>query len=265
MRKITIILILLILSFSDKIISQINVNYPFTGNPRYSYTSLNENSKTPLKHLGTSIEVLADGQKVLIEKFNIAEKNTKYKGTPFFENVNFTSCTIYQNGLAQMGELLFNIEKNQLVQFSDDNFKTLTIVRPDSFKIGNVKFVKLNGRYQDAGNQYYQEIYNDGQNQLYKLNLAKLKTPNKTSQVSNVAYPINQLEKYDGYFEHTAEYYMPNGPYFIQIRPNGKFLNSLGFFSKDLDWYVSTKKLNLKNEKDIIDFVKYYSFLIAEN
>lgn len=203
----------------------------------------------------SKIEILPNKDTVMVYKYMSDLHEELALGTPFFKNASFSNGIIFADGTQISGDFFYNIfEEN--IQFSTNNFETSSLLKPDSFVIGNRNFLKLDKLFINAYKSYYEEIYNDEYNQVFKRNTCNFIANN----IQKTGYDKNDRSLI-GKFVKSAEYYFVRVNRLERVKKNINFCKQLGLFQKDLEWFAETKKLIFDNDKDVIELMKYYNTL----
>jgi methionine-rich copper-binding protein CopC len=212
----------------------------------------------------STIEVMANGDTVLNTK--VSTKNTItnnieitekiYKGTPLYGNAWFSLSSIFLDGHQTKGNLAFDLVKNE-VQFSPGDISKAIVIKPDSFIVNNVKFVKLKKKYAGAFNGFYQKIVDVNNLQIFKQYNANYR-PAVMGQKTGYEMATNE---YEGNFIKTTALFMALNENWTEVKPNKATFKNFGDQKEIVEKYAKEKDLNVKKESDLIEIVKYYSTL----
>lgn len=216
-------------------------------------------SEGPTKTRSTSkIDIYNNTDTVFVINIGSNKRDIVYKGTPYFKNDYFFNENLFIDGMALKGVLLYDIAKNDII-FSADSLRTQLIMKPDSFTISGHFFINMAKKSSISLYNYYEKIFSSKQNQVFKKYYITLKPYQNTDKLpfSNQA----NSNQYDGVFETTSEFYFLQNNKLKRWKQHENFFDYFGKHKAEIEWFISAKQLDVKKQQDILDIMKYYSFL----
>jgi hypothetical protein len=246
MKKHIAIILIYFISQNNSIGQVTNMSGGFTYFPKH---------ENPKSNIEAKIVTLHGKDTAMVYKFLNDFHEETYLGTPFFKNTSFDNELVYIDGFKTKGRVLYDLLSDK-IQFSTDDFKTSNVIKPDSFTISTIKLTKLDHLFSNAYKTYYEEIYNDDYNQVFKRYICEI----KSTRYINTGYDT-KTENVTGKFVKSSEYFFVRANRLEHILKSNKFCKQLGLFQKDLEWFAEAKKLKFDNDKDIIELMKYYNTL----
>jgi hypothetical protein len=209
---------------------------------------------------GSRIDVNSKGDTILVSEYKTANVKLNsqqsferyYMGTPYFNNGWYQGKMVLRGGEPVEGLMAYDLVRGS-VYFSKNANSQAIELKPDEFSLNGHNFSKFNNEIEGAGNSFYETLVGS-QPMLLKMYDCSY-SPTKTD-VDN-GYGSASANAYEGEYSKKEKYYMVIDNKMVLASKKKAFLKSLGKHRTAAMKYVESKKLNLKNQADLIILAKY--------
>jgi hypothetical protein len=185
---------------------------------------------------------------------------TDVQGTPFLNDQWSKGIVKMTDGKVYKDMLLKYHEVDDVLYFQGKNEETLTFVDPVSeFTISNISddkqselhFRKGFKNIPNSTEESFFEVLNDGTIQL-------IKKPTKSVSESKEYNSLTVVKRFD---ENVKYYLIISGKAVLVKRDKKSILSAIGNKQPEMENYIKTNSLNMKNDDDMGKLVRFYNSL----
>lgn len=205
----------------------------------------------------SNIEIANNGDTIMVSK--IALKNTitsnieidekTYKGTPLLFNSWFSAGSTFLGKTLTKGNIAYNLV-NKDVQISTDGLNLANSLKPDSFIVNNIKFVKVK-----VGNLGYCVLINSNINGSLYRQFSCRYLPKVQGQ--KTGYELSN-DIYEGTYQKFNTLFLVKNNEALELKLSKSVFKVFDDKKDILEKYAKDNDLNPKKEVDLIKIISHY-------
>ncbi|KPM49153.1 hypothetical protein [Jiulongibacter sediminis] len=182
------------------------------------------------------------------------EKRIYYKGTPYFNNQQWTRAIVKLPGQIPLeGFVSYNQVFQRLYFKNHGGFGAGTLIQPEYFELDSLTFTSY-PEYDLLSYGFY--TFTGFEKNGFSLLQRHDKLQHNNSSHELQGYIVDK-DKYAGIFSQNPSFYLINGKKTLKVESKGYFIKQFTKDKKAVKQFVKDQKINFKEETDVIKFLEF--------